>query len=77
SPRSRTGTTFLLIIKVALVTGGNKGIGFAIVRAMCKDFAGDVYLTARDVGRGTAAVDSLRKEGLTPLFHRLDINGTT
>ncbi len=59
--------------KVALVTGGNKGIGFAIVRAMCKDFAGDVYMTARDVGRGTAAVDSLRKEGLAPLFHRLDI----
>uniref|UniRef100_A0A8C2CGF0 carbonyl reductase (NADPH) n=1 Tax=Cyprinus carpio TaxID=7962 RepID=A0A8C2CGF0_CYPCA len=62
------------ISKVALVTGGNKGIGFAIVRAMCKDFAGDVYLTARDVGRGTAAVDSLRKEGLAPLFHQLDIN---
>uniref|UniRef100_A0A8C1LNP6 Carbonyl reductase 1 n=1 Tax=Cyprinus carpio TaxID=7962 RepID=A0A8C1LNP6_CYPCA len=60
--------------KVALVTGGNKGIGFAIVRAMCKDFAGDVYLTARDVGRGTAAVDSLKKEGLAPLFHQLDIN---
>lgn len=60
--------------KVALVTGANKGIGFAIVRAMCKEYAGDVYLTARDVGRGTAAVDSLKKEGLTPLFHQLDIN---
>lgn len=60
--------------KVALVTGANKGIGFAIVRAMCKEYAGDVYLTARDVARGTAAVDSLKKEGLTPLFHQLDIN---
>ncbi|RXN32140.1 carbonyl reductase [NADPH] 1-like protein [Labeo rohita] len=59
--------------KVALVTGGNKGIGFAIVRAMCKEYAGDVYLTARDVGRGNAAVESLKKEGLTPLFHQLDI----
>lgn len=60
--------------KVALVTGANKGIGFAIVRAMCKQYAGDVYLTARDAGLGTAAVDSLKKEGLTPLFHQLDIN---
>lgn len=34
--------------KVAVVTGGNKGIGKAIVQALCKDFQGDVYLTARD-----------------------------
>ena len=27
------------------VTGGNKGIGFAIVRGLCKAFDGDVYLT--------------------------------
>jgi len=60
--------------KVALVTGANKGIGFAVVRAMCKQYAGDVYLTARDAGLGTAAVDSLKKEGLSPLFHQLDIN---
>ncbi|XP_056621433.1 carbonyl reductase [NADPH] 1 [Triplophysa dalaica] len=60
--------------KVALVTGANKGIGFAIVRALCKQYAGDVYLTARDVGRGTAAVESLKKEGLSPIFHQMDIN---
>lgn len=60
--------------KVALVTGANKGIGFAIVRALCKEYTGDVYLSSRDVGRGTAAVDSLKKEGLNPLFHQLDIN---
>ncbi|XP_026097448.1 carbonyl reductase [NADPH] 1-like isoform X2 [Carassius auratus] len=59
--------------KVALVTGANKGIGFAVVRSLCKEYSGDVYLTARDVGRGTAAVESLKKEGLTALFHQLDI----
>ncbi|XP_008427238.1 carbonyl reductase [NADPH] 1 [Poecilia reticulata] len=60
--------------KVAIVTGSNKGIGFAIVRSLCKQFQGDVYLTSRDVGRGQAAVESLASEGLKPLFHQLDIN---
>ncbi|XP_028279921.1 carbonyl reductase [NADPH] 1-like [Parambassis ranga] len=60
--------------RVAVVTGSNKGIGLAIVRALCKQFQGDVYLTARDVGRGQAAVESLASEGLKPLFHQLDVN---
>uniref|UniRef100_A0A671WT66 carbonyl reductase (NADPH) n=1 Tax=Sparus aurata TaxID=8175 RepID=A0A671WT66_SPAAU len=60
--------------KVVIVTGGNKGIGLAIVRALCKQFQGDVYLTARDVGRGEEAVKSLSSEGLKPMFHQLDIN---
>ena len=58
---------------VAIVTGSNKGIGFAIVRALCKKFQGDVYLTSRDEGRGQAAVDTLKQEGLEPKFHVLDI----
>ena len=58
--------------KVAVVTGSNKGIGFAIVRGMCKEFQGDVYLTARDVQRGEKAVEELKKEGLHPKFHQLD-----
>ncbi|XP_029926126.1 carbonyl reductase [NADPH] 1 [Myripristis murdjan] len=60
--------------RVAVVTGSNKGIGLAIVRAMCKQFQGDVYLTARDSGRGQEAVESLVSEGLKPMFHQLDIN---
>ncbi|MCI4393744.1 hypothetical protein PGIGA_G00161020 [Pangasianodon gigas] len=59
--------------KVALVTGSNKGIGLAVVRALCKQYDGDVYLTARDVARGTAAVEGLKAEGLAPLFRQLDI----
>lgn len=60
--------------KVAIVTGGNKGIGLAIVRALCKQYQGVVYLTARDIGRGQDAVTSLTAEGLKPVFHQLDIN---
>ncbi|KAM4797368.1 carbonyl reductase [NADPH] 1 [Rhinophrynus dorsalis] len=60
--------------RVAVVTGGNKGIGLAVVRAMCKQFKGDVYLTARDPKLGEDAVKALKeKEGLTARFHQLDI----
>ncbi|KAL0810198.1 hypothetical protein ABMA28_010982 [Loxostege sticticalis] len=59
--------------KVAIVTGSNKGIGFAIVRGLCKKFDGLVYLTSRDVERGKKAVADLEKEGLHPSFHQLDI----
>jgi len=58
---------------VAIVTGANKGIGFGIVRALCQKFQGDVYLTSRDEARGQAAVDDLKKEGLSPKFHLLDL----
>lgn len=59
--------------KVAVVTGSNKGIGFAIVRALCKRFDGVVYLTARDQKRGEDAVKQLEAEGLKPKFHQADI----
>ena len=59
--------------RVAIVTGGNKGIGLAIVRGMCKKFKGDVILTARDESRGLNAVTQLEGEGLYPEFHQLDV----
>ncbi|DAA32938.1 carbonyl reductase [NADPH] 1-like [Bos indicus] len=59
--------------RVALVTGANKGLGFAIVRDLCRRFPGDVVLTARDEARGRAAVQQLQAEGLSPRFHQLDI----
>ncbi|XP_016063703.1 PREDICTED: carbonyl reductase [NADPH] 1, partial [Miniopterus natalensis] len=52
----------------------NKGIGFAIARELCRQFSGDVVLTARDAARGQAAVQQLRAEGLSPRFHQLDID---
>ncbi|XP_063303483.1 carbonyl reductase [NADPH] 1-like [Pelobates fuscus] len=60
-------------IKVAVVTGGNKGIGLAVVKSLCKQFRGDVYLTARNPKLGEEAVKALEKEGLSPHFHQLDI----
>ena len=58
---------------VAVVTGSNKGIGLAIVRSLCQKYEGDVYLTSRDEGRGLAALEILRREGLEPKYHQLDI----
>ncbi|KAJ8707332.1 hypothetical protein PYW08_010584 [Mythimna loreyi] len=59
--------------KVAVVTGANKGIGFAIVRGLCKRFDGDVYLTSRNIERGKKAIEDLEKEGLKPKYHQLDV----
>jgi len=59
---------------VIQVTGGNKGIGFAIVKALCQQYDGNVYLTARDIIRGLNAVGELKKQGLNPKFHQLDVN---
>ncbi|XP_057162657.1 carbonyl reductase [NADPH] 1-like [Ursus arctos] len=59
---------------VALVTGAIKGIGFAIVQQLCRQFPGDVVLTARDEARGRAAAQQLQAEGLSPRFHQLDID---
>ncbi|XP_068931071.1 carbonyl reductase [NADPH] 1-like [Petaurus breviceps papuanus] len=54
--------------RVAVVTESNKGIGFAIVRDLCKKFSGDVILTSRNPTLGQEAVKKLN-----PLFHQLDI----
>ena len=34
--------------RIAIVTGANKGIGYAIVKRLCKDFDGIVYLTGKE-----------------------------
>jgi NAD(P)-dependent dehydrogenase (short-subunit alcohol dehydrogenase family) len=44
------------------------------VKGLCEKFGGVVYLTARDVGRGEAAVAKLKELGYKPEFHQLDIN---
>lgn len=66
-------TKHLNMVKVAVVTGSNKGIGFAIVKGLCKRFDGVVYLTSRDEGRGKAAVAKLNELGLKPEYHQLDV----
>ncbi|CAG4938546.1 unnamed protein product [Colias eurytheme] len=60
--------------KVAVVTGANKGLGFAVVKGLCKRFNGTVYLTSRDETRGLQAVKKLNDLGLTPSYHQLDVS---
>ena len=60
--------------KVAVVTGSNKGIGFAIVKALCLKFDGDVYLTSRNDDRGHEAIKQLESDGLKVKYHQLDID---
>lgn len=61
--------------KVAVVTGANKGIGFAIVQGLCKaGYAGDIILAARNEKLGQEALGKLKSEGFNNIvFHRLDI----
>lgn len=59
--------------RIAVVTGGSKGIGLEV----CKQLAGSgitVVLTARDETRGTAAVEQIVRLGHSDvIFHQLDI----
>ncbi len=48
--------------KTAIVTGGSRGIGFAIAEALAADGAG-VALTARDEGRAAEAAEALGGAG--------------
>ena len=62
-------------VKVAIVTGSNKGIGLAIVRALLCKFDGDVYLTSRSEEHGLEAVKELTAEGMKNVkYHQLDID---
>jgi NAD(P)-dependent dehydrogenase (short-subunit alcohol dehydrogenase family) len=58
--------------RIAVVTGGNKGIGFEI----CRQLAGkgvNVVLAARDEQRGLAATQQLQAQGFNVIFHPLEV----
>ncbi|XP_061724033.1 carbonyl reductase [NADPH] 3-like [Cydia pomonella] len=65
-----------MINKLALVTGSNQGIGFAIVEELLKRGVKNVYVTARNEHRGRDAVDKLKAKGLNPQFHPLEVTNT-
>ncbi|XP_071693403.1 (+)-neomenthol dehydrogenase-like isoform X2 [Rutidosis leptorrhynchoides] len=59
--------------RIAVVTGGNKGVGIEICRQLA-DHQVIVVLTARDQKRGVNAVDKLQSSGLSDIvFHQLDV----
>ena len=58
------------MVKVAVVTGSNKGIGFAIVKGLLQQkFDGDVFLTSRSEERGLEAVEKLKKVRISFQLH--------
>jgi NAD(P)-dependent dehydrogenase (short-subunit alcohol dehydrogenase family) len=58
--------------RVALVTGGNRGIGLEVCRQLAR--AGlHVFLGSRDLARGKEAADALAAEGLDVSVEGLDV----
>lgn len=57
---------------MAVVTGANKGIGFALVKRLA-EMGLTVVLTCRDLIKGIEAVDSLAASGLQVELCRLDV----
>jgi len=58
--------------KVAIVAGGTKGLGAAIVARMAGEGA-NILVSGRDTEAGTALVDTVRRNGGTALFRRADM----
>jgi NAD(P)-dependent dehydrogenase (short-subunit alcohol dehydrogenase family) len=61
-----------MTVRVAIVTGGNRGIGFGICRQLAQRGI-RVVLTSRDAAKGGAALKKLREAGLPVTFHELDV----
>ncbi|CAL1357276.1 unnamed protein product [Linum trigynum] len=66
--------------RCAVVTGANRGLGFAICRQLAASGV-VVVLTARDENRGIQAVDDLKSNhGVSPdniVYHQLDVTDSS
>lgn len=62
--------------KVALISGANKGIGFETARQLGKQGI-TVILGARDLSKGQAAAEQLKKEGIDARAVKLDVVNKT
>ncbi|OIW01025.1 hypothetical protein TanjilG_14208 [Lupinus angustifolius] len=61
---------------VAVVTGGNRGIGFEICRQLAAHGL-TVILTSRDASAGVEAIKVLKEDGLDLIYHQLDIGDSS
>lgn len=61
-----------MTVKIALVTGANKGIGLATARRLGRECR-HVVLTARNAEAGAAAADRLSREGLSVSSVAMDV----
>ncbi|KAI0547209.1 NAD(P)-binding protein [Xylaria curta] len=58
-----------------LITGANRGIGFAIAQTICDSFpTSTVLLGCRDVERGEQAIKRLRSDGATADLHAIPLD---
>mmetsp|Transcript_17446 Transcript_17446/g.27876 ORF Transcript_17446/g.27876 Transcript_17446/m.27876 type:complete len:307 (+) Transcript_17446:3-923(+) len=60
--------------RIAVVTGGNKGIGYEIIKKLAKAEGVKAILAARSNERGIEACKTLKKDGYEVEFHRMDLN---
>ena len=60
--------------KIAVVTGGNRGIGLEVCRQLAKEDNIQVILTSRNSNSGNSACETLKDEGLEVSFHQLDVS---
>ncbi|HZC48394.1 MAG TPA: SDR family oxidoreductase [Nitrososphaeraceae archaeon] len=59
--------------KIALVTGGNRGLGFETCRQLAQ-LGMSVILSARDISKGEKAAKQLSDIGLDVVFYQLDVS---
>jgi NAD(P)-dependent dehydrogenase (short-subunit alcohol dehydrogenase family) len=61
--------------RIAIVTGGNRGLGLEIARQLVREEV-FVVIGARDPAKGEAALEELRREGESAAAFALDVNDT-
>jgi NAD(P)-dependent dehydrogenase (short-subunit alcohol dehydrogenase family) len=62
--------------RIAVVTGGNRGLGFEVCRQLARKGL-FVILTGRDSSKAEQAAEKLRGEGLEVIAHQLDVTDET
>lgn len=61
-----------MVARIAVVTGGNRGIGYEICRQLARQGI-HVVLTSRNAAKGKAACKTLRDAGLPVEYRKLDV----